>query len=270
MKLEDLKGKELFKHLVENKSELIAKKKALPRKSDGIGGSPYFYEVDGSSIKKTDIGSIPKNATTIRAKIVANTSMWLDSQRDVLLPDCWARTIKDGQGRLHLKDHDYILDAEVGDVVSIYSMDLALSEFGLNKTGIAQSLIYESDVQKSYDEKIFNKYKSGRIQAHSIGLQYKDIRLAVNDEDFKEEFAEYNKWIDRIINKDEVNEEGFFWAVYQIKLIEVSAVIAPSNILTLTLSVKNDTPNWPLDESTEAKPSKFDISAAIKSATFFN
>lgn len=267
--LPELTGKALYEHLIANKSELIAKKKALPRKSDGIGGCPNYFDVKGTEVKKTSIGQIPDLAKQVRVSIVANTSLYRDSQKDVCLPDCWAKTIKEGAGRLHLKDHDYVMDSEIGDVVSIYSMDLPLSTFGINKQGTVQSLVYDSDVMKMYDEKTFTKYKNGRVQQHSIGLIYKDLRLAINDEDYKEEYAEYQKWIDSIINKEEVELDGFFWAVYQLKLIEVSAVVAASNILTPTLSVKSDTPNWPSPDTNE-QPSKFDLSERLKGTTFFN
>jgi hypothetical protein len=254
---DNLQGKELFKFLVENKSQLIAQKKALPKKCDPIGGLPSFFNIKGKEAIKTNIGEIPMDASTVRSEIVANAAWWMDSQKDVLLSDCWAKTIADGNGRLHLKDHNYELDSEVGDVADIYSKNISLTELGLNKAGFTQCLIYLSDVQKAYDEKTFIKYKTGKVNQHSIGLMYGRIQLAVNDEEYKDEFATWNKYFDRIINGDEALASGYFFAVPEIKLIEVSAVVAGANRLTPTLYVgaKNSFQNAKTDTVIEPEVS---------------
>lgn len=251
---ENLKGKELYKFLVENKTALIAQKKAFPKKTDNIGGLPSFYQAKGPEAVKTSIGEIPEDANVLSTEIVANAAMWFDSQRDVLLTDCWKKTIKDGNGRLHLKDHTHEMDAEVGDVTNIYAKNLSLTELGLNKSGTTQCLVYASDVRKEYDPKTFSKYKRGRVKQHSIGLQYVKIDLAINDPDSEKEYTLWNKYIDQIINKEEAEEIGFFWAVSEIKLIEVSAVIAGANRLTPTLWVGAKTSEGEPDEDTHDEP----------------
>jgi hypothetical protein len=269
---ENLKGKELFEFLVQNKSVIIAQKKALPKKADPFEYSPSYFNIKNGFATKTSFGEIPEDATSVRVKIAANAAMWMDSQKDILLRDSWAKSIRDGKGNLHLKDHTYELDAEIGDVVNIYSQDISLTELGLSKAGTTQVLVYESDVKKSYDERIFNKYKTGKIKQHSIGLQYVKIELAINDDDYKEELAVWNKYINQIINKQDAEQDGYFWAVSEIKLIEVSAVLLGANELTPTLSVSKDTVIQPLI-STEEQPlhmPAFDLDKAIKQIKFFN
>ena len=271
---ENLKGKALYKFLVENKSSLINQKKSgLPKTTDPVSCNLEFFNLKDNTASKTAIGNIPEDATSVRAKIVANTFMWMDSQRDVLLPGCADKTIKDGKGRLHLKDHTFKLDAEIGDVFNIYTQNLSLSELGVNKAGTVEVLIYESDVKKSYDEKVFTKYKAGKINQHSISLNYVKLDMAINDEDYKEEFANWNKYISQIINKDEAEKAGFFWIVPEIRLIECSAVLAGANELTPTLEVGNkDTFSQPV-QATEEKPLEpeaFNWSANIKQTKFIN
>lgn len=265
---DNLKGKELFDFLVANKSQLISQKKEFPKRTDAVQSDvSFFYNTNGKA-EKTAIGNIPADASSIRAKFVANTALWFDSQRDVLLPDCWKKTIKDGNGRLHLRDHIFEEEAEVGDVVNIFSQDISLVELGLNRTGLTQSLIYESDVIKEYNERVFNKYRKGKINQHSISLSYVKIFLAVNDEDYKEEFATWNKYINQIINRNDAEDVGYFWAVPEIKLIEASAVLLGANILTPTLSV-NSTDSQPSSD-TDDQPQKFDLEKAITETKFFN
>ncbi len=77
--------------------------------------------------------------------------------------------------------------------------------------------------------------KLSKINQHSIGLKYIKIALAINDEDYKEEFEVWNKYFENVINKDKAEVNGFFWAVQEIKLIENSAVLFGSNEVTPTL-----------------------------------
>ena len=124
---------------------------------------------------------------------------------------------------------------------------------------------------KEYDQRIFRDYKNGKINQHSIGLYYVKIFLCVNDEDYKQEFAAWNKYIDMVINRDQVEEDGYFWAVTEIKLIECSAVLAGANSLTPTLEVKSSTGAEP-PNGTQQQPhdDDFDLDAAIKQTKFFN
>lgn len=272
---ENLRGKSLYDFLVQNKSTLILQKKASIKTTDAVYFSPSLFNIKGDSTEKTDIGNVPDEATKVRVKIVANACLWMDSQKDVLLRDSSKKTIKDGNGRLHLKDHTYKLEAEVGDVVNVYLQDVSLTELGLKKSGTTQCIIYESDVQKSYDEKVFTKYKKGKINQHSIGLRYADLKMAINDEDYKEEFANWNAYIDQVINRDEAEESGYFWIVPEIKLVEVSAVLAGANILTPTLSVgkqsEDDTEDQPLKNTVQQPSEKaFDWKSAIAEKTFIH
>lgn len=267
---ESLTGKALFDYLVTNKQSLINQKKSSIKTTDAIAYCPEFYLLRDKSAVKTIVNNIPEDSTKVRTKFVGNTAWWFDSQGDVLLPDCWNKSIKDGNGRLHLKDHTYKLEAEIGDVVNIYPQELSLTELGLQKAGTTQALVYESDVQKSYDENIFNKYRKGKINQHSIGLRYGKILMAINDEDYKEEFATWNEYIDKVINREDAVKAGYMWIVPEIKLIEVSAVLLGANSLTPTLEVGKNTLEQP-EPSTVTEPlpaTAFDWKSAIQETTF--
>ena len=68
------------------------------------------------------------------------------------------------------------------------------------------------------------------------------LSLAINDPDAKEEFAEWEKHFPNVINQEVAEKRGFFWPVQEIKLIENSAVLFGSNIITPTLEtgIKTD------------------------------
>lgn len=271
---ENLQGKELFKFLVENKQQLITQKKSMLKRTDAVSSIPTFFFVKNNEVVKTAMGQIPEDATSVRVKIVGNTALFMDSQRDVLLPDSWKNTIKARKGMIpHLHDHIHELSAEVGDVTNIYSQDVSLTELGLNRSGSTQSLIMESDVKQEYNTQVFNKYRSGKVKQHSIGLQYVKIGMAINDEDYVAEKELWDKYYPLIINQDAADESGFFWVVPEIKLLEISAVLFGSNELTPTLEVnaKTDTVSEPplgTPEQPSIKSEALDIELLIKNLKF--
>ena len=69
------------------------------------------------------------------------------------------------------------------------------------------------------------------VDQHSVGMQYVKIDLAVNDEDYEEEYKLWQDNIDQIGNKEQAEQKGYFWLVREAKLIEISAVLLGSNEL---------------------------------------
>ena len=131
------------------------------------------------------------------------------------------------------------MDAIIGKDPSFSSMDLDLSIFNIT-TDIkkAQALICSSVVMESYDEKIYALYKDNQVKQHSIGLQYINLLLCVDstEEEDAQEKKNWDKYYPQVINKDKVDNYGFFWAVVEAKILEVSAVLYGANILTPVLS----------------------------------
>jgi hypothetical protein len=272
---ENLKGKELFKFLIDNKKSLIAEKKSEVKRCDPVSGLPSYYRTKGEKAEKTVIGDIPEDASSIFVKVVGNSAWWCDTQKDVLIPDCWKKSIDESQGKMpHLHDHIFEIEAEVGDVRRVYSQEVSLADLGYNKAGTTQVIIWETDIIKEYNPKIFKRYKEGKINQHSISLRYVRIELAINDEEYEKEMDFWNKYAPYVINQDAI-EDGYFWVVQEIKVIENSAVLRGANELTPTLSVsaKFDTGLAPSDDTRVQPPithSAFDLSKAIKETKFFN
>lgn len=108
----------------------------------------------------------------------------------------------------------------------------------------ATALIFETKILKSYNEKIFQMYQSNGINQHSIGLQYINLALAINDPEDFDHFKTWNEYFPQIINKQKATDYGFFFAVKEYKLIENSSVLFGANELTPTLSIEK------IDENT--------------------
>lgn len=262
---EELKDKELFAFLKDNKDELIAQKKMIIKLCDAVSFFTQYYVSKSGVLTKSAASELPADTKSVFVKVAANTSMYMDSQSDVLLRDSGKKSIKERKGMIpHLHDHIHMVEAEVGDVKDIYYEDVSLKELGYNKSGSAQVLVFETDIIKSYNEKVFNKYKAGKVKQHSIGLQYVKLELAINDEESIKEFDFWNKYISDIINKEDAEKQGYFWVVPEYKLLENSAVLFGANPLTPTLEVK-DTEDRP---SNDTGKQPFDLSKAIRETKF--
>lgn len=241
----DLIGKELYAFLMLYKTELIQQKCAFPRKSE-----PY-------NCNKLSVKEIRKNKTTsnkiageqtvviddngeVDVVVIANAANFIDCQMDLLLPDCWKKTIKEsgptGKNRIyHLKDHKQNTDGVIGKVSKLYSEDHSLVELGLDMVGSTQCLVMESTVKEALCDKCFDMYSDKMINQHSIGIQYVKMDIAINDPNYPTEFAIWNKYFMQCINKDVATSVGYFWVIYEIKLMEVSAVLWGANELTPTI-----------------------------------
>lgn len=246
VKLPDFQTKkELFSYLVANKKSLVDKKKSMMIEAEGLKNSPSFIAGDsnlklllankGISLKQEDL---TLDEGVIRVKTVANAHNFIDSHFDLLINDSSKKSIKERKSLLvHLHDHKHTTDGEVGDVVDVLLQDVPLVELGYDKKGSTQCVVFITDIKKSYNEKVYDRYKAGRANQHSIGLQYVRIELAINDPDYEKEKDFFDKYYDQVINKEVADEFGFFWVVLEYKLIENSVVLFGSNMYTPTLEI---------------------------------
>jgi hypothetical protein len=228
-----------IKELVEQKSELIALKKAEIKTVKG----GLTTVVNNETIKSETTNKDTDN--TLTRTVVGNTYLWMDSHDDVHAKGVFSKSIKERQKDIfHLHDHEFKLTAKVGDPKKVYEKEMLWKDFGVEKDGSTIALLMDSEIQKEYNDKIFKAYKNNQITQHSVGMQYVKIDLAVNDESYEEEFKVWQDNIDSIGNKELAEEKGYFWYVREAKLIEISAVLLGSNSLTPTLEDKeavNDT-----------------------------
>jgi len=235
--------KDYIKHLVEHKAEVIELKKAQIKHTEG--GLSILKQKDDISIQKGN--KVSKNVysngeDTLQRTIIGNTYNWLDSHGDIHVKGCFAKSIKERQDKIfHLADHEFKITAKVGQPLKIYEDEVSWKELGINRDGDTTALFMDSEIRKSMNAQIFEEYKSDAIDQHSVGMVYVKMDLAVNDEEYPEEYKVWNDIISFVANKEDAEELGYAWIVREAKLVEISCVLAGSNILTPTLSqeIKN-------------------------------
>jgi len=222
-----------IKELIKNKAEIIKLKKAQLKKGDIIS-----FDTKAQITTKADVNTADSD-TEIHRTIVGNTYGFMDSHDDVHFKGIFSKSIKEnGTKVLHLHDHVHELAAKVGTPLEVYEKEVSWADVGLKTGGTTTALLMDTRIEKERNPNIFKDYLNGSINQHSVGMQYVKIDLAVNDPEEEEEYATWNKYKDEVINLEKAEEQGFFWAVTEAKLIEISCVIAGSNELTPTLETK--------------------------------
>jgi len=144
---------------------------------------------------------------------------------------------------------------------------MPVANFGIQSdVATTQVLKMDSELVKQWSPKIFQLYKDGAIDQHSIGMQYVRLVLCVNDPEEKEEFANWEEFYPLVINKDKVNARGFFWYVTEVKLFEISAVLFGSNELTPTVSTSknNAAPSEDTQQKEDQAPSTDTLGTSTK------
>lgn len=227
-----------LKELVANKNQLIDLKKASIKT---VKGGLSFMPVPN---KATFKGAYKNGDTNIQRTIVGNTYLWMDSHEDVHAKNLFKKSVSERKGNIfHLHDHEFKITSKVGEPIDIYEKEISWRELNVDKDGSTQALFMDSEIKKEYNTLIFNEYKNNKISQHSVGMQYVKIDLAVNDEEFEDEYKVWKENINVIGNKELAEEKGFFWFVREAKLIEISAVLMGSNELTPTLQDNKTEPS---------------------------
>ena len=232
--------KEEIDYLVKHKKEIIEFKKVAIKHTAPIqteSNAPVLFKgLSTSSSEDTD--------SVIKRTVIGNTYNWLDSHGDVHLDGTFGKSISERQDKIwHLHDHEQKITAKVGIPSKIYEETVAWSDLGISKAGTTTALMMDSSIRKDYNNLIFQEYKDGNIDQHSVGMYYVKIDFAVNDADYKDEFAVWNANIDKIGNRAKAEELGYFYAVKEAKLVEISAVLQGSNELTPTIEAKDIEPD---------------------------
>lgn len=223
--------KDLFSYLVANKSMLIELGKSQIKFADSFGAGFVAYQETIKSLN-TNYKDDPTSGV-IKRTAIANTYYFMDSHDDVHVENTFGKSIANRSTPVyHLHDHKHERTAQVGKIQKVYEDSVKWSDLGVNVTGKTTALFIDSNIIQVKNPVIFDEYLKNEVDQHSVGMRYVDIELALNDSDYKAEFATWKKYIDSIGNKSHAEDKGYFWAVKEAELIEVSAVLQGSNILT--------------------------------------
>lgn len=228
----------------ENRKQILKEKKAFPKFGDALS---FDFAQKANSLKMSEMLNDGEIA------IVGNSVGFMDSHSDVSMSGSWTKTVQE-RGNLVpiIKDHDYKVDNIFAENKGAFVSTVSIREVGYEKEGMTEVL---GAIIKPNDE-MLEKYQKGLIKQHSVGLQYIKIGLAVNDPNDEEGYKEWVANIDKVINREVAEKEGFFFPVYEQKLIEFSAVVFGSNPYTPAFTNNNKSleNSEPLQDTLKVKP----------------
>lgn len=230
----------LIDWLVSNKSTLIQQKKSAIKYADAFSYVVGYVDQKSDDVIKAD--AIPAEATKIKVRSIVNTTKLFDSHGDVHIDQLWNKSIKDNRDNYLVQEHEFNFKGIISDNVKVFTKQISWHDLGFNFEGQTQALVYDSIIERKstwpLGTDMFEMYRTGKVKNHSVGMRYVKIELAVNDDRYEKEFGVWEKYFDIIVNKDEVLEVGYFWAVTEAKNVEGSAVVKGSNWATPTQSIQ--------------------------------
>lgn len=249
--------KELFKFLLENKDILIAQKKAVLKHADGISFNNVFFSEKQNAYKANR--PIGIDFSEIKVRAIINTTNIMDSHADVHLPGLWKKSLSENRLIMHLQEHKMQFDKIIsdGNDLKAYTKSYTWEDLGFKFEGETEALVFDSTVKKDRNKYMHEQYGNGHVKNHSVGMRYVKLVLCINEPDdsaYGAEFEAWEKYFPMIVNAEEAEEKGYFWAIKEAKVIEGSAVPLGSNYATPTLD--NNLKSEPGNHSENNEPAK--------------
>lgn len=222
--------KELYDWLVNNKQSVFTQKKSVIKHGDGvpnIAGMPVISEKQETNSDKRIV------------KAVINTTLLLDSHDDVHMDGIWNKSLKERRYTILNQEHKHTFEAIIseGEDVDVSVEEYTWKELGFNFKGKTQGLTYKALIEPETNPMMYKRYIQGKVRQHSVEMMYVKMAMAINDKDYKEEYAEWEKVYPLIANKDQADERGYFFSIYEAKHLGGAAVPLGSNHATPTIDI---------------------------------
>jgi hypothetical protein len=222
--------KEQYKWLTDNKRSIIQQKKSVVKHADGV----MCIGIGGTSK-----ANVPTDATVINAELAINTTLLFDSHDDVHMDGIWNQSLKQKGYTILNQEHKHSFADIIaeGENVSVEAKEYTWKELGYKYEGKTQVLVYHANIHKADNPLMFDRYIKNKVRNHSVEMMYVKMEMGINDPDYKEEFAEWNKVFPLIANKADVEANGYFFSIYEAKHLGGAAVPHGSNFATPTINI---------------------------------
>lgn len=253
-------SKELaFDFIRENKNVILMEKKSRIKHADAVIYQPELIRGEGGEVAKAIEFSKDSPLAPFMAKLVINTTNIMDSHSDVHFPGIWKKSLQENKNIIFLQEHVMRFPNVISDRVKATAETIAWKDLGYKYEGSTQALVFETQIDPDRNPYMAEQYAKGYVKNHSVGMQYVNIAFALNSESKydKDEKAVWDKYIGQIVNRDAVEAQGYFFAVFEAKCIEGSAVVMGSNfatpVLEITEGAGKSTPENEPPEGTQEK-----------------
>lgn len=233
----DLTGKALFNFLVKNEGLIFHAKKSAIKEADGTYSIPLYVNDKGLLVGKAEMQETQIDPTKLKVVAVINTTNWLDSHGDVHIPGLWKKSLADNKkaGFYLLKSHQKTFEDVIAEGCQAQTKNMSWNELGVDMVGTSEALIFTGIAEEDRNPYMFEQYQKKRVKKHSVGMRYVKLLTCINDEEYPVQKENWDKYIEMVANRDEAEEEGYFWAILEAQVVEGSAVLFASNNVTPTM-----------------------------------
>jgi hypothetical protein len=141
--------------------------------------------------------------------------------------------------------------------VKAYTENFEFKKLGFNGLkGATEALVFDAEISKEDNPEMFRLYSQNKVRNHSVGMRYVKIFMAINSDldEYNEEKEIWSKYVDQVANIKEAENNGYFFAVTEAKIIEGSAVPIGSNQVTPTLDVESKQEIEPSNDTQKTEP----------------
>lgn len=251
--------------ILKNKQEAINIKKSAYKHSDVVNN--HIIKEDTENVTKLVLDDEEQDNVV---KVIANTYYWLDSHGDVHVKGCFTKSIKENVGKIfHFDNHEHSFNSKVGNVKTVKEVNVNWTDLGVQKDGKTICVIGETELVEDYNCQVYDAYKNNEINQHSVGMQYVNLQIAVNNPAEIEAYKLWNEIYPMLGNPETADKMGYFWVVKEAKLKEYSCVLwQGSNSLTPTVkdidAVENNTSNNEPSKDTQEEQKQFFINLLKK------
>ncbi len=255
---------ETFKWLIENQLALKAQRRSEPKKSDAFSFISFAIDdkgdrIESSKAENPEIGEQEDNGV-LKVRCIINTTNFFDSHCDVHIPGIWKKSLQESKIFPLCNQHEFTFGGTITDEVKAYTKKYTWKELGFPYEGETEALVFDCEIKKEdiapENQFMYDFYKKGKVKNHSVRMQYvKEYLCLDSDSADAAQFKDnWEKYISQIVNKEEAEARGWFYAVTEAKIIEGSAVKRGSNSATPTIEFteegkeNNQAGDNPLDE----------------------
>lgn len=234
------------------------------------------FKKNASAIIRADL--IAKNysplieditSDVIEVKAIINTTNVIDSHLDLHMPKIWNKTVADNPYTHHLKEHQNRFENVISKRARSFNETMNFKDLGLTVDKQMTANINQFTLERKRMPYMFDQYKDGQVDQHSVGMMYVSLDLAYYDEESEKQMAYFENMKKEAINPEVADEYGFFWVINEAKKKEGSAVVFGSNSITPTLFVKNYEPSSNKNDTHDIDPKEAAQKALQDKRKFF-
>lgn len=258
---------EMFAALKESKEHIIGLKKAALKDTD-----PVMLHIRDKESEKALSDPMPTDVGSMIYPVI-NSCNWLDSHGDVHIKGLWDVSLKDQAGKVY-----YIInhDLEIGSVIAYPKdveatvQDISWREMGVDIDGTTQVLLYKVRLTSAANKDFLEAVKAGAPIQNSVRMRYIGMTLCIDDssDDFRQEKANFDKYIKVVANRKDAEEQGYFWAITEAAVYkEGSAVLFGSNEATPILY---SDPQSSSQSSNKADPHKEQSTKQVSKSNYYH